>query len=467
MPVLSEVAQQNGQPAAGGSLAADPVTHFLLAIAVIVIVCNLLAWLARKLGQPAVVGEIIGGLLLGPSVLAHLWPGGSAWLLPSSVVTTLNAVAQLGLVTFMFLLGSELRLSRAGAPAKTVGAVALGSITLPFAGGIALAIMGKPLLAGPTAPSTAYLLAFGLAMAITALPVLARILTDTRMDKTPVGTLSLAAAAVGDGTAWLALTIILAASGLTGTGGVLLTAGMVAALVLVTFVVVRPLLAALLRRATGNAMVQAALVSGAIGYAALTQFIGLHAAIGAFLFGVVLPRDSAIVRAARERLRGFTETVLLPLFFAGVGLSTTVDVLGGSPAAWLLLVAVVLVATVTKLCGASVGARVTGLPWHASLQIGVLMNCRGVTELIIATICLQYGLISQTGFTILVLMALITTMSTGPLIRLLTKARKPARNDSRSVEEDARRKRYIGVNEPQPSRVGPGRTPMSPDKEPV
>lgn len=418
--VMSDVLAVNG----AGPFTVDPVTHFLLAIAVIVVVCNLLAWVARVLRQPPVVGEIVGGLVLGPSVLVHLWPAGSAWLLAPSVVATLNTVAQLGLVTFMFLLGSELRLGQTGTPTRTVGAVVVGSIGLPFAGGLLLAVAGMPVLAGPAPQPAAYLLAFGLAVSVTALPVLARILVDTGMDATRAGTLSLASAAVGDGTAWLALTVILAVSGLAGTGGVLVTVGMVAVLVLATCTIVRPLVAAVVRRAGGSVMLMPALVSGAVGYAALTQLIGLHAAVGAFLFGVILPRDAAIVGTARRQLSGFTEMILLPLFFASVGLSTTVDAISGSPVAWLLLAGVVVVATVTKVCGAGAGAYLTGVPLRESLQIGVLMNCRGVTELVVATICLQYGLVSEIGFTVLVLMAVITTVLTGPMIRLL--ARRPA-----------------------------------------
>jgi|KBSSwiStaDraftv2_1062776.scaffolds.fasta_scaffold05139_8 Kef-type K+ transport system membrane component KefB len=427
-PVVSAIggAQHGGQPLAGGPLTADPISHFLLVLALVVVVCSLLAWLARCLRQPPVVGEIIGGLLLGPSGLARLFPAASAWLLRPSVVATLNAVAQLGLVTFIFLLGSELRLGRAGAQARTVGAVVVGSIGLPFAGGIALAAVGRPVLAGSASRSTAYLLVFGLAVSITALPVLARILADSGIDKTRIGTLSLAAAAVGDGMAWLALTLILAVSGLAGTGNAALTISMAAALVLVTLVIVRPLLAVLLLRADGQAILLPTLVAGAVGYAALTQLIGLHAAVGAFLFGAILPRDLAMVRTIRQQLHGFTEAVLLPCFFASVGLTTTIDAISGSPANWGLLATVVLIAMATKLCGAGAGAYLTGLPVRESLQIGALMNCRGVTELIVATICLQYHLVSRAGFTILVLMAVITTVVTGPLLRLLSRQPRSA-----------------------------------------
>jgi len=400
-----------------GVLAADPVAHFLLALAVIVAVCHLLAAVARRLGQPPVVGEILGGLVLGPSVLAPLWPAGSAWLLTPSVVAAVTVVGQLGLVTFLFLIGCESGLDNPRADIRVVAAVSAGSIALPFAGGVGLAAAGRPLIAGSDLHPVAFLLAFGLAVSITALPVLARILVDASMDTSRVGRIALACAAIGDGTAWLALTLILALSGLAGSGDPLVTIGLVVALVAVTFAVVRPLLARLVRRAGAAAL--PVVVAGAVAYAACTQLIGLHAAVGAFLFGLLLPRGDALVERVRRQLHGFAETVLLPLFFASVGLSTVVTSVTGSSDGWLFLVAVVLVASAAKFCGAGAAARLAGLPARQSLQIGALMNCRGVTELIVATICLQYHVVNTLGFTILVLMALFTTVVTGPALRLI------------------------------------------------
>ena len=400
-----------------GLPAADPVAHFLLALAVIVVVCRLLAMAAKRLGQPPVVGEILGGIVLGPSVLAPLWPAGSAWLLTPSVIASVNVVGQLGLVTFLFLIGCESRLDNPKADGRIVAGVAAGSMLLPFAGGVGVAALGRPLIAGSDEHPAAFLLAFGLAVSITAMPVLARILVDMGMDTSRVGRIAMACAAIGDGTAWLALTLILALSGLAGTAGPLVTVGLVAGLVILTFVVVRPLLAWLVRRAGDRAL--AVVIAGAAAYAACTQIIGVHAAVGAFLFGLLLPRHEALVERVRKQLYGFVETVLLPLFFATVGLSTVVTSVTGSAMGWLLLGAVVLVATVTKFVGAGGGARLAGLPTAQSLQVGALMNCRGVTELIVATICLQYHVVNTLGFTILVLMALLTTAMTGPALRLI------------------------------------------------
>ncbi|MFC0542901.1 cation:proton antiporter domain-containing protein [Kutzneria chonburiensis] len=397
--------------------AADPVAHFLLALAVIVVVCRLLAGVARRFGQPPVVGEILGGIVLGPSVLAPLWPAGSAWLLTPTVIGSVTVVGQLGLVTFLFLLGSEARLENPRADGRVVAGIAAGSMLLPFAGGVGIAALGQPLIAGSNQHPVAFLLAFGLAMSITAMPVLARILVDMGMDTSRIGRIAMACAAIGDGTAWLALTLILALSGLAGNSGPLTTIVLVAGLVILTFVVVRPLLAWLVRRIGDRAL--PLVIACAAAYAACTQIIGLHAAVGAFLFGLLLPRHEALVERVRRQLYGFTEIVLLPLFFATVGLSTVITSVTGSADGWLLLAAVVLVATVTKFVGAGGGARLAGLPARESLRVGTLMNCRGVTELIVASICLQYHVVNTLGFTILVLMALLTTAMTGPLLRLI------------------------------------------------
>jgi Kef-type K+ transport system membrane component KefB len=409
--------------AGGGQAALDPVSRFLLAVAVIVFLGHLLAAVLRPLHQPPVVGEILGGLLLGPSVLSVLWPQGRAWLFPLSVVSNVQVAAQLGLVMFMFLLGCELRLDQVRARRTAVGSVVAGSMTLPFVGGVLLALAARGALAGSAGHTAAYVLFLGLAMSITALPVLARMLVDLRISNTSLGVLSLTCAAVGDGVAWASLTLIVALAGLAG-GGVG-SAGLAVAFILVTVLVVRPVLAAVVGRVerapAGAQLLLPALVAGAIGFTALSQVIGLHPAIGAFLFGVVAPRGSAVVDRIGQQLQGFAVTILLPLFFAGIGLDTSLGLLGAVPGGWWLFAAALVIASATKMVGAGLGARLAGIGPAESLRVGVLMNCRGVTELVVASIGLHYRLINELGFTILVLIALITTALTGPLMRALTR----------------------------------------------
>jgi Kef-type K+ transport system membrane component KefB len=403
----------------GMSKPADPITHFLLAVAVVLAVSHLLGELMRRLGQPRVLGEIVGGLLLGPSALGLVLPEFGAWLFPPDVLDGLNKAAQLGLVVFIFLLGCELRTDRAERP-RVVGAVVLGGMGLPFLAGAAIALATGPLLAGEGHSTVAYSLYFGLALAITALPVMARILVDLNLERTRAGAISLSSAAIGDGVAWVALTVILAGTSSAPGGQTALTAGRNIALVGATFLCLRPLLAVLVTKMRSEQLLTVVLVAGAMAFSALTQLVDLHPLVGAFLFGVAVPRGSAVVERISRQLQGFNLTILLPLFFAGVGLVASVGLLGADLGHWLVFLGVLVAAQITKLVGAAGAARLAGVPGRRALQIGVLMNCRGVTELVIASVGLQFGLINQLGFTILVLVAVVTTAVTGPLMRRLT-----------------------------------------------
>lgn len=404
----------------------DPVARFLLAVALIVAVCHLFAALVGLVHQPPVVGEIVGGLLLGGSVLGKFWPQARDWLFTPAVLTSLQMAAQLGLVMFMFLLGCELRLSGERSRRSALGWVVLGAVGLPFLGGMGIGSLGAKTLAGSAGPSWLYLVFFGLAVSITALPVLARILTDLRLDRTQLGGLALACAATGDGLTWCALTLALSLGGIGQHGSATTTLGLVFALVVGMFVVVRPALAALVGRIStrgdGDQLLLPVLAAGAMAFAAITQFIGLHPVIGAFLFGAVVPRGVPAVERINHQLQGFAVTILLPLFFAGIGMSVSIDLLGSSPTHWLMFGAVLLTGTVTKFAGTFGGARIAGLPQRDALRLGALMNCRGVTELVVAAIGWQYHLISLLALTILVLVALLTTAMAGPMLRLFPSA---------------------------------------------
>ncbi|MCP2258518.1 Kef-type K+ transport system, membrane component KefB [Streptoalloteichus tenebrarius] len=402
----------------------DPVTRLLLAVTVILVTCHLLGALCARFGQPPVVGEILGGLALGPSGLGLVLPGAREWLLPPAVAHAVGLAAQLGLVTFMFLVGCELRVDQVRARRRAVGSVVLGATGLPFLAGVALAVAAAPTLGATRGPASAVFL--GLAMSITALPVLARILTDMGLAATPVGTLAVGCAAVGDALAWGAITVLLA----TTTGGRhwTWTVGLTLAFVAVVFGCVRPALDALVRRAGTHPptrhLLLPLLAAGALAAATATQLIGLHPVIGAFLFGAAVPRHSSVVDRVDQLLRGFAVTVLLPLFFAGVGLTASFAAFGDSPAHWLVFVVALVLASGTKFLGASGAARLAGVPRGEAVCLGSLLNCRGVTELVVASIGWQHGLVDAFGFTVLVLVALVTTAATGPVTRLVM-ARTP------------------------------------------
>jgi K+:H+ antiporter len=399
---------------AGSGREFDPLARFLLAVALILFVCHLLGAVMQHWKQPPVLGEMLGGLLLGPSALGRLWPGAHGRLFPAATLVELDRAAQLGLIVFVFLLGCDFR-PDAIRGRRVVAAGVLGGIGLPFVGGLAIALTTSAI--SDRSHGWATPLFFGLALSITALPVLARILVDLGLERTGMGAMSLSCAAIGDGVAWTVLTIILATSGLAGSGRPAVTLGLTACLVTTTFLCVRPALAALVGRVSSRQFLLALLVGGAVGFAALTELIGLHPVIGAFLFGCAVPRDSVPVRHISSQLQGFAVVILVPLFLAEVGLKTSVGSLGTDPRLWLLFAGVLVTAMVAKSVGAGGGARLAGLPTRQALQLGVLMNCRGVTELVIAAIGLQYGLVNRLGFTMLALVALITTAVTGPLMR--------------------------------------------------
>ena len=394
----------------------DLLTRFLITVTVILAVCHLLGAAAQLLRQPRVVGEILGGLLLGPIALGAIAPHLHAWLFPPAVLSPLSLTAQLGLVLFVFLLGSELSIGGRDGRPQSVALMIVCAMGVPFAAGMGAALFARP-LAGP-AGTTGFALFLGLALSITALPVLARVLVDFRMESTRLGAVALTVAAAGDGVAWGVLAVITT----VGSDGItvpVIRLGAGAAFVLVTLLVVRPAARAWLRRRedTAGGLELAILASAAIGFAAVAQAIGLHPLVGAFLFGFALPSQAPAVHALDRQLRGFTVVILLPLFFAGIGLNTTLSALGTHPLYWAMFAGVLAVAVVAKFAGAALGARATGWSGRDVVAFGVLMNCRGVTEIVIAGVGWQAGLINDLGLTFLILIAVITTAVTGPLLR--------------------------------------------------
>jgi len=411
----------------GPASTADPLARFLVATTVIILLCHLLGSLFERFGQTPVTGELVGGLLLGPSALGWAFPSAEHWLLPTAVTSALGMAAQLGLVTLMFLLGAELqRVERGPGSAKAVAGGVLGGMGLPFIAGCALAVAATHELRGTAGSKTGFVLFFGLALSITALPVLARVLVDLRLDRTALGAYAMTTAAVGDGTAWFVLTGILVFAD-HGSGSLAGALGVAASLVLATLLLVRPALRALERWAERSPEVErlapALLLVGAIGYAAVTQLAGLDAVIGAFLFGTALPARSKIVERVGPRLQGFTLAVLLPMFFVQVGLDVSLRSLGTDTRGWLTAAAVLVVAIVTKLLGAGGSARlIGGLGARDALRFGLMMNCRGVTELVVAGIGYQQHLINTAGLTVLALVAVVTSIMTPTALKALMKS---------------------------------------------
>ena len=390
--VLGEIVTDGPHaPAASGpEPGLDLTTRFLLVVVLLLVVIRCLRAVARWVAQPPVVADIVAGILLGPTVLGAAAPGFSAWLLPEQVLDGLALTAHLGLVVFMFVLGCELPTDRLRELAGTTWIVSLASLAVPFACALLLAVPLYGEHAGDGVPFLAFALFVGVALSMTALPVLASILRSRRMLDTSTGAMALTAAVGGDVVAWSALGFVLAALGSSGpadaAGALLLTA----LLVVLMLRVVRPVFTMLVRRCDEGRLAPdvllALLLVGATGAALATSLIGVHAAFGAFLFGALLPRGSVRLGELGRRLESVVEALLLPFFFAHVGLQTSLGLLLGAPSGWWWALAVTTVAVVTKLLGVGGAARVCGVPPAQAWRLGVLMNCRGLTELIVANV---------------------------------------------------------------------------------
>ena len=398
------------------------VTILLLQLIVILATARACGWLLRHLGQPAVVGEMAAGLMLGPIVMGALFPQWHAQLFASASLAGLQSLATLGLVLFMFVVGLELRSNHGvAAQLKAAGAVGVLSVAVPLVLGLAVSPLLHPHLVPAGVGFWPFAIYMAAALSITAFPVMARILKDRGLTQTSYGQLSMGAAAVVDVIAWILLAFVVAWMGAgEGTPGLVKTGGGVVGMLALLYFVIRPFFGWLLRKyapdGEPSATVMAALMLGLLGCALLTEWVGLHAVFGAFLFGACLPRDDRLLDSLAPRIEPLSIVVLMPLFFALAGLSTTADAfVGGSLGLGLL---VILVATVGKIVGGAAGARLSGYGWRDSLATGSLMNARGLMELIVMKIGLDAGLIGAELFTILLVMALVTTAMTGPLLSL-------------------------------------------------
>jgi Kef-type K+ transport system membrane component KefB len=402
-----------GTAGAGGGPAADKAARLLLAVVVVIAAAKLCGMAARRLGQPSVIGEIAAGIVLGPSVLGALWPGGTSAIVPPAVLSQLSALAEIGVVLFVFLAGVQLHTPLSLSERSLAVLVSHVSIALPFLLGVTLAVLAHRRLAPEGVGFVPFALFLGVSMSVTALPVLARILLETGLFQSPVGRLALTCAVVDDVTAWILLALVVALVVGGSLGGVALTAALTVGFVAVLWLAVRPALVRVDPR--GGRLVPLALV-GLLVCALATAWIGVHAVFGAFIFGLVVPRDQVWSDRLGNALGGLTTTVLLPLFFAVNGLRTDIGQLGTDPVLWLWCAGVLLVATVGKFAGSAAAAMAAGVRWPAAVQIGALMNCRGLTELIVLNIGLDLGVLSPALFTMLVIMALVSTAMATPVV---------------------------------------------------
>jgi Kef-type K+ transport system membrane component KefB len=400
----------------------QPLPLLLIQLILIVALARFFAAHSARLGQPAVIGEMIAGIVLGPSVAGALAPGLFQLVFPAGSMGALRMLSQVGVILFMFVVGMELNLKQLRGQARTAVLVSHVSIVLPFFLGTFFSLFMYESFSTRGINFSSFALFMGVAMSMTAFPVLARILEERGLTKSPLGSMALTCAAVADVTAWTVLVFVVAVVKSRHPGNCLIAIGLLLLFVGVMLLVVRPLLRRLpvaqmgvSNGPTQNMVVTVLLV--AFGAGLLTEVIGIHALFGAFLAGVCMPQGSDFRLRVRDRLESFSAAFLLPLFFAFTGLRTQVGLLSDWRSVSVCL-GLVAVATLGKLGGSMLTARWSGMDWHDSFALGALMNTRGLVELIVLNIGFDLGILSPKVFTMMVIMALVTTCMTGPLLSL-------------------------------------------------
>jgi len=404
--------------------AAAPVDlgKLFLQLLVLLVCSRAVGMLFRAIRQPQVMGEMVSGILLGPSLLGWAAPGVSAWLFPVQSLAYLNVLSQVGLALFMFLVGLSMDHEAIKDQRRAALFASHVSIAAPFCLGALVALRLYPRLSGGHVSFTGFALFMGVAMSVTAFPVLARILRDRGLMETRLGTLAIACAAVDDATGWCILAYVVAAVRV-GQGGTpaWVTAAAALGYAAVMLLVVKPVC-----RAFGRAYKRSGKLSenALCGLAALifasalaTEWAGLHLLFGAFFLGAVMPKTPGLAAHIRERFESVTVVILLPLFFAYSGMRTSLGTLHGG--LWVDAAMIIAVAVVGKVGGSAVAARVSGLPWRDAAALGILMNTRGLMELVVLNIGLDIGVISPPVFSMMVLMAVVTTLLTAPLLGLV------------------------------------------------
>ncbi len=399
----------------------DVLMHVLLALVVIILTARVLGALFALAKQPAVIGEVLAGILLGPSLLGRIWPDASALLLPPTVAPFLSILSQVGVLLYMFMVGLELDLGLMRSRTHATVAISHASIVLPFLLGSALALVLYPRLATSDVPFTVFALFSGVSMSVTAFPVLARILTDRAMNRSRLGTIALTCAAVDDVTAWCLLAFVVSVAK-TKVGGAVATTVLSICYIGFVFVVLRPVVRRLIARYDRAPSPPRGLVAGIfvalLASALVTEWIGIHAIFGAFLLGVIVPHEANVARELVRKLDDIVVILLLPAFFAYTGMRTQIGLVSGATE-WLLCGVIIAVASVGKFGGSAVAARISGMSWRESAALGILMNTRGLMELIVLNIGLDMKVISPALFAMLVIMAVVTTFATTPVLHMV------------------------------------------------
>lgn len=398
-----------------------PTLELLIAqILTILAAARLIGWLFRKIHQPRVIGEMVAGILLGPSLFGWVAPGFHETLFPAASLGYLSALSYVGLLLFMFLVGLELDLTHLRELGRAAIVTSQVSIILPFVFGSLFALYLYPRLSEPSVNVVGFVLFMGAAMSVTAFPVLARILTEHNMLRTRIGSVAITCAAVDDVTAWciLAGIIVIVRSSSSALPLWLMLTGLVG-FVLLMLLVVRRVVVSLKslyqKRGSLTADTIAIILLLVLTSSLITESLGVHALFGAFLAGVVMPRHPGLSRELSQKFEAVVVVLLLPIYFALTGLRSSFFLIAGARM-WFYAAAIIVLAVAGKWGGSMISARMNGMTWRESAAVGVLLNTRGLVELVILNIGLDLGVLSPALFSMMVLMALVTTLMTTPLL---------------------------------------------------
>jgi Kef-type K+ transport system membrane component KefB len=405
--------------------------QILLQLIVILLVVQVFGFLCRFIGQPWVIGEILGGLALGPTLLGTILPHLETFLFPASTLPFLQTLGDIGLVIYMFSLGTHIDTHALLTQSRKVLVASLGSILVPLILGAVCALFLYAELRGAKANSTSFTLLVGTAMAITAFPVLARLLEERGMLTISIGPMALLCAAINDIIGWCLLALVIAIIHSTGLFSVLAILALLALFIGIMLFAVRPLLLLATYHIQSKSTLLAIMLICLLLASYTTNALGIHPVFGAFLMGLILPRRTVFIEQIQSIDR-INTLLFLPLYFVYNGLQTHIGLIN-TPYLWLICALILLVACVGKIAGGSLSLKLGGASWKESGTLGVLMNTRGLVELILLNIALDQGVISPTFFAILVIMAIVTTMMTSPLLLMLGYKQT---NDRKAIEED-------------------------------
>lgn len=399
-----------------------PLSILLIQIIAVLLMVRLFGFLFKHIGQPGVIGEIVAGIVLGPSVLGYFFPDVFQALFPPESLTNLELLSQVGLVLFMFVIGMELDFSVLKNKINETLVISHAGILVPFFLGIVASYWIYEEYAAAQTAFLPFALFIGISMSITAFPVLARIIQERNMTKTSLGTLAIASAANDDVTAWCLLAVVIAIAKAGTFASALYAIGLTALYIIIMFMVVRPFLKKVgevyANQEVINKTFVALILLILIISSTLTEIIGIHALFGAFMAGVVMPPSIGFRKVMMEKVEDIALVFFLPLFFAFTGLRTEIGLIN-SPALWGVCLLLITVAVAGKLGGCAVAARLVGESWKDSFTIGTLMNTRGLMELVALNIGYEMGVLPPSIFVILVIMALVTTFMTTPLLHLV------------------------------------------------